>query len=109
MAAPISTSTTATDSAPAVELDGSPIHPTAPSAEPGADVDEYEALSGEVGAGAQRKEERDKVQAEKSKDPAVLVNIPALPAAQDYEVAAHTQEGAPAEASAVTEAAGATT
>ncbi|KAI9803465.1 MAG: hypothetical protein M1825_001808 [Sarcosagium campestre] len=86
--------------AAAVELDSSPIAPAAPaqlgslrkpprrssSAEPGADVAEYEEISGEVGAGSLRAEERAKIRAEKSQDPAVMVNIPQTPDAQDYEV-----------------------
>ncbi|KAI9804020.1 MAG: hypothetical protein M1833_000301 [Piccolia ochrophora] len=101
-----STTTDPQQTPPAVELDGSPITPTAntaasahqlkggrrepprrsSSAEPGKDIVEYEELSGEVGAGRLRAEEREKMRAEKSLDPAVLVNIPQTPDAQDYEV-----------------------
>ncbi|KAI9669258.1 MAG: hypothetical protein M1829_005135 [Trizodia sp. TS-e1964] len=66
------------------------------SADPGVDVEEYEELSGEKGIGQVQREawvqERAKLQAKKSKDPAVMVNIPKSPAAQDYEVAAHHAE-----------------
>ncbi|KAI9848479.1 MAG: hypothetical protein M1838_000523 [Thelocarpon superellum] len=91
-----------TDKHTAVELDGSPISPSAP-----ADLPSTKTSSGGSGGGAPTRsstsgpleadveqdggvalKDRAKAQAKKSKDPAVLVNIPQLPAAQDYEVAA---------------------
>ncbi|KAI9698195.1 MAG: hypothetical protein M1836_004197 [Candelina mexicana] len=92
-----------------VELDGSPILIKAPdstipastnhrtghlpparrgsSAEPGADSNDWEEISGEKGMGSLRVEERAHLRALKSADPAVVVDLPSMPAAQDYEVA----------------------
>ncbi|KAI9813114.1 MAG: hypothetical protein M1827_004334 [Pycnora praestabilis] len=110
--------TSATRPISPAELDGSPIYPTTTteeeedgddqylgrkeavihkqrrgsSAEPGVDSDVYEELSGEKGMGRLWVEERAQIRAAKSKDPAVVVNIPNTPAAQDYEVAAQHPE-----------------
>ncbi|KAI9720403.1 MAG: hypothetical protein M1812_002909 [Candelaria pacifica] len=93
-----------------VELDGSPILTITPettiptstnhrtgrlpparrgsSAEPCADSNDWEEISGEKGMGSIRVEERAQLRALKSADPAVVIDLPSTPAAQDYEVAA---------------------
>ncbi|KAI9794163.1 MAG: hypothetical protein M1816_006088 [Peltula sp. TS41687] len=69
-------------SAAPVELDGSPVTPSHQSSSPMSSLEQPSERS--------RSDERAKAHAEKRKDPAVLVDIPQTPAAQDYEVAENT-------------------
>ncbi|KAF2436699.1 hypothetical protein EJ08DRAFT_711805 [Tothia fuscella] len=84
-----------------VELDSTPVSPVtrkqswkapttvggASTVSPDEEEETYAELSGEVGGNGVGREKRKKLLAARSKDPAVLVDLPQTPRAEEYEVA----------------------
>ncbi|RDI89472.1 hypothetical protein Vi05172_g161 [Venturia inaequalis] len=87
----------------AVELDSTPVSPIQRKPDPSAaplnnskskgitpaeeDEEAYEEMTGEKGMAGEVRERRKKLLAERANDPAVLVDIPPTPRAEEYVVA----------------------
>jgi len=81
----------------AVELDSTPVSPILrkpdptlrkiKSISPEEDEEVYEELTGEKGENEVVREKRKRLLAERANDPAVLVDIPPTPRAEEYEIA----------------------
>ncbi|QDS68014.1 hypothetical protein FKW77_009440 [Venturia effusa] len=82
----------------AVELDSTPVSPVlrkpdaadnrkSKSIGPEEDEEAYEEMMGEKGEGGLLREKRKQLLADRANDPAVLVDIPPTPRAEEYEVA----------------------